>query len=216
MFVSPLRSALRGRTNLRNHRKLLLADGQWLWCGGRNLATEYFRMETARPMALPAWVDLSFDLQGDLALQGAQRFEQDWSFATLGTLPKALPGFAAPSAAPGTGARLVASGPDQRDDTLFTLIVSGCFTARERILAVTPYLVPEPTLLMALTLAARRGVAVDLLLPRKSNHLLADIARNAALRELAAAGARIWLSSAMVHAKAVLFARRPPFEGKKT
>ena len=40
LFVSPLRSALRGRTNLRNHRKLLLADGQRLWCGGRNLAAE--------------------------------------------------------------------------------------------------------------------------------------------------------------------------------
>jgi cardiolipin synthase len=58
---------------------------------------------------------------------------------------------------------------------------------------------------MALTLAARRGIAVDLLLPRKSNHRLADMARHAALRELAAAGARIWLSPSMIHAKAVLF-----------
>ena len=41
-FVPPLRSSLRGRTNLRNHRKMVVADGEWLWCGGRNLATEYF------------------------------------------------------------------------------------------------------------------------------------------------------------------------------
>jgi cardiolipin synthase len=110
-----------------------------------------------------------------------------------------------PLANPAEGARLIPSGPDQRDDTLFTLLVSACFTAHSRILAVTPYLVPEPTLLMALTLAARRGVAVDLLLPDKSNHALADMARQAGLRELVAAGARVWLAPAMVHAKAVLF-----------
>jgi cardiolipin synthase len=58
---------------------------------------------------------------------------------------------------------------------------------------------------MALSLAARRGVSVDLLLPRQSNHRLADLARHAALRELASAGGRIWLSPDMIHAKAVIF-----------
>ena len=76
--------------------------------------------------------------------------------------------------------------------------------ARERILAVTPYFVPDATLLMALTLAARRGVAVDLVLPARSNHRLADVARNRPLRDLARAGARIWLTSHMVHAKAIV------------
>ena len=57
---------------------------------------------------------------------------------------------------------------------------------------------------MALTLAARRGVAVDLVLPRRSNHRLADMARHAALRELSAAGARVWLTPGMMHAKAII------------
>ena len=57
---------------------------------------------------------------------------------------------------------------------------------------------------MALTLAARRGVAVDLVLPRQSNHRLADMARPAALRELSAAGAHVWLLDTMIHAKAVV------------
>jgi cardiolipin synthase len=203
LFVSPLRSALRGRTNLRNHRKLVIVDGRWLWCGGRNLAAEYFEGDPARPRRQP-WVDLTFDVQGALVQQGLLRFEQDWVFATTGALARTLRHAAPVARPPETGARLIASGPDQQDDTLFTLLVSGCFTARARVLAVTPYLVPEPTLLMALTLAARRGVAVDLLLPRKSNHVLADIARQAGMRELAAAGARIWLAPGMVHAKAVL------------
>ena len=76
--------------------------------------------------------------------------------------------------------------------------------ARERILAVTPYFVPDATLLMALSLAARRGVPVDLVLPVRSNHHLADVARNRPLRDLARAGARIWFTPHMLHAKAVV------------
>ncbi len=76
--------------------------------------------------------------------------------------------------------------------------------ARRRILAATPYFIPDATLLIALTLAARRGVAVDLVLPRRSNHRLADIARHRPLRDLAAAGARVWSVPRMMHAKAVV------------
>jgi cardiolipin synthase len=76
--------------------------------------------------------------------------------------------------------------------------------ARRRILAVTPYFIPDATLLMALMLAARRGVLVDLVLPAKSNHPLADVARHRPLRDLATAGARIWFVPWMEHAKAVV------------
>lgn len=204
LFVSPLRSALRGRTNLRNHRKMVIVDSEWMWTGGRNLAAEYFEGDRTSLRKKQAWIDLSFDLRGALTKQAQQRFEQDWAFATKGTTARTLrPAVPTPTTV-AMGARLVASGPDQRDDTIYTLLVSGCFTAHSRILAVTPYFVPDPTLLMALTLAARRGVAVDLLLPRKSNHHLADIARHSALRELVAAGARVWLAPRMIHAKAVL------------
>ena len=204
LFVSPLKSALRGRTNLRNHRKMVLADGRWLWCGGRNLAAEYFEGDPRFLRKKRAWIDLSFDLRGALAQQAQQRFEQDWTFANKGTVVTPQRPVAITPATAGSRARLVASGPDQADDTIYTLLVSGCFTARNRILAVTAYFVPDPTLLMALTLAARRGVAVDLLLPAKSNHHLADMARHTALRELARAGGQVWLAPSMIHAKAVL------------
>jgi cardiolipin synthase len=69
---------------------------------------------------------------------------------------------------------------------------------------VTPYFVPDSTLLMALTLAARRNVQVDLLVPAKSNHRMADLVRHRSLRELAQSGARIRLVPHMIHAKAVV------------
>ena len=204
VFVSPFRSALPGRTNLRNHRKLVVADGIRIWTGGRNLATEYFLGDPLARPAAPAWIDLSFDFCGDLARQAQHRFDEDWAFATRQAPPPA----AAPEVVPHDQrrrlAQIIASGPDQADDTLYALLVSSCFTAAQRIVAVTPYFVPDALLMMGLTLAARRGVAVDLVLPARSNHLLADLARGAALRELSAAGARVWLVGNMVHAKLVL------------
>ncbi len=203
-FVPPLRSSLRGRTNLRNHRKMLITDNEWFWCGGRNLATEYFEGDATHADRSTPWIDLSIDLKGALAQQAQQQFERDWKFATRGErhvssvpISQAFP--------TGTAiGQLIASGPDQMDDTFYTLLVSGFFIARKRIMAVTPYFVPDPTLLMSLTLAARRGVAVDLLMPNKSNHRLADLARHRALRELTSAGARVWFLPQMIHAKAVV------------
>lgn len=202
LFVSPVRSALPGRTNLRNHRKMVIADGQRVWCGGRNLAAEYFVGDPAR--AKEAWIDLSFDFCGDLARQSQSRFDQDWAFANQQPRVDDTAAVLSDIDAGATGAQLVPSGPDQSDDTVYSLLISSCFTAQTRITAVSPYFVPDPTLLMALTLAVRRGVAVDLVLPRRSNHLLADLARPAALREMAAAGARVWLMPTMIHAKAVV------------
>ncbi len=200
LFVPPLRSSLRGRTNLRNHRKMVITDSERLWCGGRNLATEYFEGDAASP----PWIDLSFDLQGDLALQAQQQFEQDWAFAT-GSAPGEPQAPISRNYPVNTIlGQLIASGPDQTDDTLYTLLISSFFVSRKRILLVTPYFVPNTTLLMSLTLAARRGVTVDLLMPKKSNHRLADLARHRALRELTAAGARVWFLPHMIHAKAVV------------
>jgi cardiolipin synthase len=102
------------------------------------------------------------------------------------------------------GARLVPSGPDRTEDTIYTMLVSGCYTAQSRILIATPYFVPDNSLLTALELAAQRGISIDLLVPVQSN-LLADVARTVALRDLSNAGANIWLFPAMLHAKAFIF-----------
>ncbi len=202
-FVPPFRSPKRGRTNLRNHRKMVIADGVRFWCGGRNLSAEYFEGDPRPILGRTAWLDLSFDLKGELAAQAQQQFELDWAFAT--DRKRAEASVVATSASETrTLAQLVASGPDRPDDTIHTLLISGCFTSQRRILAVTPYFVPDTGLMMALTLAARRGIEIDLVLPARSNHRLADFARHRALRDLVSVGGRVWLHPRMIHAKAVL------------
>lgn len=187
----------KSRANLRYHRKMLVADGIRLWCGGRNFAAEYFEgTRKRRP-----WKDLSFDLEGPLAGQTKELFERDWAFVNgspwLGRAQKV-------QTAPEPFAQVIASGPDQADDTVHDLLVTACFKARSSIAAVTPYFVPSDTLLAALSLAARRGVVVNLILPRRSNHHMADFARHRALRELVAAGGRVWMAPYILHAKAVV------------
>jgi cardiolipin synthase len=210
LFAPLLHFNLKGRTNLRNHRKLAVADaghaGERLWCGGRNLAAEYFEAQPGRA----AWHDLSFDLQGPLARQAADLFRHDWVFA-VGAEPSTTGAAAAADAKPtaiaahgGAAGQIIASGPDQADDTVHAMLVSAGYRARTRIALVSPYVLLDEALLMALCLAARRGVEVNLLLPARSNHRLADIARYRSLRALAAAGARVWLAPHMLHAKAAI------------
>lgn len=218
-FMPLLHNPLRGRANLRNHRKLAVADGIRLWSGGRNLASEYFM---DRP-GVPAWDDLSFTADGPLAEQAQALFDHDWSVASgrggrgdrpgvmlplpaksqAARLPQ-VP--ASPADGPSAGAvtQIIASGPDHVDDTVYALLVSGAYQARSHILAVTPYFVPDDALLSALCLACRRGVAVTVLIPARSNHRLADLARERSVRQLVQAGGKVLLGPGMIHAKALV------------
>ena len=213
-FMPLWRNPLRGRTNLRNHRKVAVADGMRLWSGGRNLADEYF----TDGIDSPAWIDLSFVVSGPLAAHAQLQFKDDWRSAggrraalepPTPLSPEAAANAAAASAAAAASphavlAQWVPSGPDHADDTLHALLMSGAYQAQQRILAVTPYFVPDDALLDAWCLASRRGVQVSLLVPQRSNHRLADWARERALRQLVAAGAQVWLAPGMLHAKAVV------------
>src|ERR1700682_2554988 len=131
---------------------MVIADGAQLWAGGRNLAAEYFiGLKGAKP-----WGDLSFDLQGPVAAAAAAQFEADWVAA--GGKPAAAAG-GSPGADPsmpqcdGGRAQFLPSGPDQAEDTVHALLIDACFHARERLLAVTPYFVPDVSLETAMRLA---------------------------------------------------------------
>ena len=221
LFMPALGRPGRGRVNLRNHRKLLIADGEVVWSGWRNLANEYFFGRVGEP----PWLDLSFAAEGALAAAAQALFDGDWRIARgarqalrLGYAERfarqqALeqPSDAADyAAAPSTDATFtslaqwVPSGPDFHEDVLHALLVSAAFHAEQRLLLATPYYVPDEAVQEALVLAAKRGLQITLLLPRRSNHRLADWARGRAVRELVEAGVDVRLLPAMLHAKAVV------------
>jgi cardiolipin synthase A/B len=199
-LFSPVHSlAATGRLNLRNHRKMVIADGEAVWSGGRNVGRSYLG-----PQDHPGtWLDLSFVITGPVVQRYAEVFEADWAKDT-GPLHQAS------TPAPATGgdaiAQLIPSGPDLPHDGLHDALVHAIHTARERIWIVTPYLLPTDHLLHALTTAARLGRDVRLIVPARSNQHLADFARGTYLRHLEEAGCRILRhTGAMLHAKAAIF-----------
>jgi cardiolipin synthase A/B len=187
-----------GPRNLRNHRKVTIADDSWLWSGGRNLAGEYFTGNDEYPVA---WRDLSFDLRGNVAAAAARQFDHDWS-SVRKRKPRATAAVDIP--AEGALAQFLPSGPDQTEDTAYALLIDACFRAEQRLLAITPYFVPGDGLRDALRLAARRGVQVTIAIPAHSNHHLADFVRARAMRDLARAGVTFRMLPFMAHAKAVV------------
>jgi cardiolipin synthase len=202
-----------GPRNLRNHRKMAIADSARLWAGGRNLAAEYFISVGGGP----PWLDLTFDLQGPVAAAAAAQFECDWvaagGEAAAACVIDALPAPPLTASADASAAQFLPSGPDQSEDTVHALLIDACFHARDRMLAVTPYFVPDVMLETAMRLAARRGVQIDLCIPASSNHKLADFARNRALRGLSQAGVNVHLLPYMSHAKGVVFDRTLALSG---
>jgi cardiolipin synthase len=125
-----------GPRNLRNHRKLTIADDQWLWSGGRNLAGEYFCGNEEYP---EPWHDLSFDLHGNVAAAAARQFSHDWA-SVRRAKPRAIADL---PQTPGTSmAQYLPSGPDQTEETAQALLIDACFRAEHRLMAITPYFVP--------------------------------------------------------------------------
>ena len=85
--------------------------------------------------------------------------------------------------------QIVASGPDVPGDPLYEGIIAMIQEAKESILIVTPYFIPDDVLLRSLIVKARAGRQVTLVLPSHSNHPITDYARRYYTRELRRAGA---------------------------
>lgn len=196
-FIPVLHHPLRGRTNLRNHRKIVIADHDKVWTGGRNLAAEYLRPNCSNT----CWIDMSFCQQGSSVFTYQAIFEANWHFAT-NTYSDCMIDYPQSTSNGNSRVQVVPSGPDVADDPIYAAVLTAFYGAKDHIFIITPYYIPDAGVQEALRLAALRGVAVDLVLPGKSNHRLADIARNRYLRELAESGVRIRLiPDTMIHAK---------------
>ncbi len=200
-FMPMLRLPLRGRANLRNHRKMVIVDGRAAIVGGMNMAVEYMGPE-ARP---DRWQDICVRLTGPAAGQAFEIFRSDWQFAAGEDLGSEKPHGGRTDGTATTALQFMASGPDVENDALREAFMISLFRAHERVWIVTPYFVPDDLLLESLCMAARRGIDLRLIVPRRSNHRLADLAREGYLSQLQQAGARVLLyRPGMLHAKAVL------------
>ncbi|WP_112308719.1 phospholipase D-like domain-containing protein [Pseudogemmobacter bohemicus] len=182
--------------NLRNHRKMVIADCARVWAGGRNVGDDYLASPPGK------WVDLSFTAEGPVIDSFNAVFASDWEVAG-DPLPEPVP----PPVAPAGEAllQLVPAGPDEPQDVLHDGLVAAIYRAKKRVWIATPYFVPTDPLAQALATAARSGVDVRILLPLKSNQWTTDLARGPYIRALARTGVGFhFFRPGMMHAKAGL------------
>ncbi|CCO22991.1 phospholipase D-like domain-containing protein [Maridesulfovibrio hydrothermalis] len=199
-FMPLFRAPFHGNSNLRNHRKIAIADQKVVLAGGTNIANEYMG---PTPCA-DRWTDLSFVLRGPAVRHYLEVFQSDWLFA-YGEKVNIIPPCTEGSAISGEGVmQVVPSGPDVPRDPVHDALLTAAYTAEKRLWFVTPYYVPDEALAQALRLAALRGVDLRVVVPARSNHKLADLARGTHLRELERCGGKIIKYPHMVHAKVVV------------
>jgi len=198
-FMPIFKMPFRNYINLRNHRKIWIFDNEKVLSGGMNLANEYIGPKQSKPR----WDDILFLVEGKSAELYFEIFASDWFYASHETLnfpdkPIDTNG--------DTSLQVVPSGPDMDKDVLYGTLLCAIYGAKKRIWLVTPYFVPDASLLQALIMAKHKGLDIKLITPKKSNHLIADLARSSYMRELEEAGVEVILHDGlMLHAKAILF-----------
>jgi cardiolipin synthase len=197
-FMPLLHIPFKGRSNLRIHRKTLIVDGTRAILGGMNIAKEYMGSteDTKR------WVDLGLEIYGPSVKDLESVFKKDWKFATGKNADTDITESFEPAAE--NRLQIVASGPDVLGDPLYDSLLTLIFKANKRIWISTPYFIPDESLAKGLQLAAQRGVDVCILIPQKSNHFLADLARGSYVRQLTLSGCKFRFLPKMIHAKAFL------------
>jgi cardiolipin synthase len=197
----PMRSLLLQPVNLRNHRKIVVVDGTVAFSGGVNIGDEY----QGRMARIGQWRDTHFRLEGPAAGALQRVFLQDWFFATgEGVEPK--PFFPSHDSRPGDATvAIVPSGPDTRTEAIHRIFVAAISAARERVWITTPYFVPDPPMVVALQVAAMRGLDVKLILPSRSNHRVTFHAGRSFYETLLEAGVHIHeYTPGMIHAKTMV------------
>jgi cardiolipin synthase len=188
-FLPPRFLGLLAHANLRNHRKIMVIDGAHGFTGGMNIrAGHWLAHQPKAPVRC-----LHFSVRGPIVADMQRAFAIDWAFST----EEALLGetwFAPASNCGPVLARGVSDGPDGDIDHMRHVMLGALACARQRVAIMTPYFLPDEVLLTTLQITALRGVAVDIVLPARSNLPLMDWAMRPQLKQLLAAGCRVHLS----------------------
>jgi cardiolipin synthase len=184
--------------NLRNHRKVLVADGCVGFTGGMNIGDRHLAENSSNPSRV---VDLHFRLEGPVVEQLEGVFLEDWLFATGEEVIS--PGeIKCEAREDGLSCRTITDGPNEDLDKLAIILLGAVSSARSRVLIMTPYFLPSREMIGALQAAALRGVEVVIILPARSNLPFVQWATQNMLWELLRWGVRVYYRPApFAHSK---------------
>jgi cardiolipin synthase len=174
----------RFQINWRNHRKLVICDGQVAFTGGFNIGEMY--LEGPDPQR-PKWFDFIFRVRGPVIQDLTAIFAEDWHFTTGKTLAEEIVARRQDSPERNSSENLmqvIASGPSENKAPFYSTLISLIHESRERVWIMTPYFVPDKELLHAMRMAVVRGVHVRIVVPKHSNHPITDTCAHSYFSEI--------------------------------
>ncbi len=193
------------KVNYRNHRKLVIIDGETGYIGGMNIALRYVKGTGDQP-----WRDTMLRVKGG-AVYGLQRaFLIDWYFVdrTLITNRDYYPPLSTLHSPPSTNnclTQIVTSGPTNPYPEIMQGYVRMILAAHRYVYIETPYFLPNEPVLFAIKTAAKAGVDVRILCPLRSDARFVEWASRSYLREAYEAGVKVYLYQAgFLHSKVMV------------
>ncbi len=204
--INPLRRPGYWSINHRDHRKILVVDGQQAFIGGINVSEVYSSgsfsaRRSGRGGTKEGWRDTQIGLRGPAVAPLEKMFRETWaSQGCTPTMPQAVQRQAA--AIGDKVVRIIPSSPADPESRIYTTLLSAIDAAQQSVHLTMAYFAPGPDMVAALCDAARRGVDVTLILPSISDFSLILDAGRSYYTELLAAGVKIHeLKDALLHAK---------------
>ncbi len=200
---------LQGRINYRNHRKIVVVDGEIGYIGGYNVGREYISQDKR----FGYWRDTHLKIQGSSVTALQMHFSLDWNYATgenlflREELFQYEVGEEKMSGISDVGLQIITSGPDRDRDTrqIHDTFLAMIYQARSCIDIQTPYFIPDEPILTALRFALRCGVQVRLMIPCKPDHPFVYWATHAYMGELLLAGAQCYVyENGFLHSKGMV------------
>ncbi|MCW3158299.1 cardiolipin synthase [Micropruina sonneratiae] len=189
--VMPLKGHYQ-RPDLRNHRKLLVVDGEVAFTGSQNLTDSTYNLPVNIRRGLH-WVDLMVRRDGPVVASVNAVFLGDWYSETNEILPEERDLLGATDGPGDLDCQVVPSGPGFEFQNNLKLFTGLLYAAQQRIIIVSPYFVPDEGLMLAITTACQRGVRVELFVSEEGDQAIVYHAQRSYYEALLRAGVVIWM-----------------------
>ncbi|MCH5346290.1 MAG: cardiolipin synthase [Muribaculaceae bacterium] len=187
------------KINWRNHRKIVVIDGQIGYIGGMNIADRYID----GGKKFESWRDTHVRLTGPAVAALQYSFAVDWNFMGQPLIEEEAGGDA--QTGENVGIQLITSGPTSRWSNVALVFLKAISSATKRIYLQTPYFLPTESLNKALQAAALSGVDVRVMIPRHSDSVILTNASFSYVHDCIRAGVKVYLYDAgMLHAKTMI------------
>ena len=189
------------RINYRNHRKIVVIDGEIGYVGGFNVGNEYVN----RGHQFKFWRDTHLKVKGQAVNELNKRFILDWDYASNENFDNIIKYFPKPKEYGRVGMQIVYSGPDHMDEYIKIAYMKIINNARKYVYIQTPYLVPDEPILEALRISALSGVDVRIIVPDKPDHFFMEWVLSANIANLIDYGVKIYrYNNGFIHSKTIV------------